>query len=355
MKPSKSLCLLVVCLLAVSCGDSDSSEAPRPVLELEFTEPPVDLEDVSARYAESVRYGEGSRNFLDIYLPDCTEPTGLAIYVHGGGFTGGSRSAGHNNVGNIREFLRNCVAYATVDYFLLDVPSREEGTSSIPAQGGVLSSLEDAALALQFLRYHYQSLNLDRPRVVMLGASAGAGASLWMATHDEMADPDNPDPVRRESTRIRAAGAMATQATYDVIRWDSILLPLTEQFIDVLGGTDVPTVAKGVGAENYMLTFLGVATVEEIFSEANEAYRANIDMLGMMDADDAPLFVRNYETGFGNLLNMFLHHKLHALAVKERADEVGLENVTYAEGGGAYGFQDPSGKDLIPFLLEHLE
>ena len=355
MKSFRNCCLVLVCLVAASCGDSGSSEAPRPALELEFTSPPIELEDVSAVYAEDVRYGEGAKNLLDIYLPDCGEPTALVIYVHGGGFTGGSKSAGHNNEGNVREFLRNCVAYATIDYFLLKIPGRDQGTESIPAQGGVLTSLEDAALALQFLRYHYQSLNLDRARVAMMGSSAGAGASLWMATRDDMADPNSADPVRRESTRIRAAGAMATQATYDILKWEDILLPLTEQFINVLGGTDIPTVAAAVGAKRYLLTFLGVAEVEDIYSEENAAYRANIDMLGMMDADDAPLFVRNYETSLSNLLGTFLHHKLHALAVKNRAEKVGLPNVTYAMGGGPYGFEDPSGEQLVPFMLRHLE
>lgn len=352
MRSLVKLFLFVVCLGMVSCGGSGPGEEARPSLDLEFTEPPIDLEGTAADFVQDLRYGGGERNFLDIYLPDCELPTALVIYVHGGGFTGGNKSAGHRNPGNVREFLDNCVAFATINYFLLKVPSQEEGTDSIAAQGGVLSSLADAALALQFLRYYFDPLNLDPTRVAMYGASAGAGASLWMATHDDMADPDSTDPIKKESTRILAAGALATQSTYDLLKWDQILLPITQQFEEALGGTDVPTVAAAVGATNYMLTFLGVPEVADIYTSANAEYRAAIDMLGMMDAGDAPLFVRNYDTGFDDLLNLFLHTGLHALAVMDRADEVGLENVTYVEG--AFERNDPSGKKLVPFLLEHL-
>ena len=88
--------------------------------------------------------------------------------------------------------------------------------------------------------------------------------------------------------------------------------------------------------------------------QADPAFRANVDMLGMMDAGDAPIFVHNFDIGFGDLLNLFLHHGLHAVAVKARADEVGLHNVAYIDDP-EYDFQDPSGEGLPSFLLRHLQ
>ena len=38
-----------------------------------------------------------------------------------------------------------------------------------------------------------------------------------------MAEPQNEDPVLRESTRLTCAGAFATQSTYDIFRWDEII------------------------------------------------------------------------------------------------------------------------------------
>jgi hypothetical protein len=347
-----ALCVLAAC----SDGNDNTNNAieARPALELSYTAAPVDLSGITAQYAEDVRYGEAERNVFDIYLPDCDEPTPLVIYIHGGGFTGGDKSGATSNAAAIREFLQECVAYASINYTLLKVPSAAQGVSSIVAQGGVLTSLEDAARALQFMRYHYSSLNIDIENVALYGVSAGAGASLWLGTHGEMADPDNEDPVLRESTRVKAVGALATQSTYDLLVWETVLLPITESLEGVLGGTDIPTVAQAVGATNYLLTFLGVDSIDAIYTPENEAYRANVDMLAMMDSGDAPVYVQNYETGFDNLLNMFLHHGLHALAVKERADAVGLESVAYSEEP-AYPLTDPSGEGLTSFLLRHIQ
>lgn len=349
---------LKLCWLALSTllllGCAGGSPDGRPVLALDFSTPPIELNGNSADFAQDVRYGDGERNVFDIYLPDCSAPTPLVIYIHGGGFTGGDKSGTHTqNAAHIQQFLDSCVAYATINYFLLTVPPADGDIEAAAAQGGVLASLNDAARSLQFMRYHYESLNLDKDNVALYGGSAGAGASLWLGTHDEMADPNNSDPVLRESTRITAVGAIATQSTYNLIAWEDILLPMTTRFAAVLGGTDIPTVASAVGAANYLLTFLGVSSIDAIFTADNEAYRANVDMLELMDASDAPIFVHNFDTGFGDLLNLFLHHGLHALAVKARADEVGLHSVAYVDDA-EYDLQDPSGEDLVSFFLRHI-
>lgn len=352
MTLTRKVVLLSLLVLAFgACSNGSDSGENRPPLDLAFSEPPIDLTGTPARYAEDVRYGDAERNLLDIFLPDCDGPTPIVIFIHGGGFTGGDKEG--IDGGLVRNLLQACVAHAAINYTLLDVPSEEEGTASAVEQGGVLTSLEDAARALQFLRYHFESLNIDPEKVALYGGSAGAGASLWLGTHDDMADPDNADPVLRESTRVQAVGALATQSTYDLLRWEEILLPVTEPLAPVIGGTDVPTIAAFLGQTNYLLTFLGVGSVDDIYSDENVAYRANVDLLGLMDAGDAPIYVHNFGTSLSNPLDMFLHHALHALAVKARADEVGLESVAYSEDPG-YPLEDPSGETLDAFLIRHL-
>jgi hypothetical protein len=49
--------------------------------------------------------------------------------------------------------------------------------------------------------------------------------------------------------------------------------------------------------------------------------------------------------------NTLFHHGLHAQALRDRAIEVGLENVVYASG---LGISDPSGEGLADFLLRQL-
>ncbi|MDG2273476.1 MAG: carboxylesterase family protein [Halioglobus sp.] len=357
--PRLSHVLLAVAatFLLGACSDSGnnnasiSTESPRPALEFTSTESPIDLQGINADFAANIEYGEFKRNKFDIFLPrDCDEPTPLIMFIHGGGFTGGDKAS--YDAEQIRDALQQCIAWATINYRLLTVP----GDADIVAakdQGGVRTSLDDTALALQFMRYYSKSFNLAPEYVAAWGVSAGAGASLWLGTHDDLADPDNADPVLQESTRIKAAGAIATQATYDILAWEEVLIDLVEPLAGVLGGTDVPTLASNVGATNYLLTFLGAASLEELESEDRIAYRAELDMLTLMDADDAPIYTENYTTGFDNLMNMFLHHALHAIAVKKRADEVGLEAVGYSLDP-AFPLTDPSEETLTQFLIRHL-
>jgi hypothetical protein len=51
--------------------------------------------------------------------------------------------------------------------------------------------------------------------VAASGGSAGACSSLWLAFHDDMAEPASPDPVARESTRLLAAAVTGAQTTLD--------------------------------------------------------------------------------------------------------------------------------------------
>ncbi len=350
--------LLALATAACSDGNHNNghgvSAETRPALELVFSEAPIELPGITADFARDIRYGDAERNLFDIYLPDCEDPTPLVIYIHGGGFTGGDKSRPYEgNADDIRQFLQSCVAWAAINYSLLTVPDAGGDIEAAAAQGGVLTSLKDTARALQFMRYHFESLNLDVDNVALYGGSAGAGSSLWLGTHDDLADPDNEDPVLRESTRVKAVGALATQSTYDILDWEAILLPITEPFEAVLGGTDIPTVAAAVGATNYLLTFLGISSLDQLDDAALDEYRAEIDMLELMDSGDAPIFVHNYVVSMDDLLNVFLHHGLHGLAVKARADEVGLHSVAYSDDP-EYFLADPSGEELASFLLRHI-
>ena len=75
--------------------------------------------------------------------------------------------------------------------------------------------LEDAARAIQFLRSKAGEWNIDKTRIGATGGSAGACSSLWLAFHDDMAKPDSPDPIARESTRLTCAAVNGAQTSLD--------------------------------------------------------------------------------------------------------------------------------------------
>ena len=60
----------------------------------------------------------------------------------------------------------------------------------------VKAPLEDAARALQFVRSKAAEWNIDKKRIGATGGSAGGCSSLWLAFHDDMADPKSKRPDR---------------------------------------------------------------------------------------------------------------------------------------------------------------
>ena len=377
----KRIVLPLLLSLFLGCGDDDGgtdSDAAAPVLDsgmstdqgpVDDATPPSDGGPIDAHVVApdelvivpgeppvsvaegtvftTLEYGSGPRQVMDAFIhPEASEPTAAVIYIHGGGFTGGSRTSAYG--GGTRDGLQYLVeqglAYFTIDYSLLAVGSETEG---------VIKSLRDARRALQFIRYYAEALNIDADRIGLLGSSAGAGASLWLAFHDDMADPASADPIAQQSTRVSVAVVVATQATYELFRWP------TDVYSPTYPLTIEQLLSQGVLAAQ-VATFYGVpislANQPEMLqarlsTPEYEAYRADMDMLAWMSADDAPFYARNSgddiapgERGFD-----ILHHPLHAAALAERATEVGLEAIVEAPALGLGGDADST-----RFLLDHL-
>jgi hypothetical protein len=235
----------------------------------------------------------------------------------------------------VLSYLAEGIAYASIDYRLLQDFDPD----------GVIKPLSDSARCLQFIRYHAAQLNIDPERMILMGGSAGAGTSLWIGFHGDMADFVNADPVLRQSTRVTAVVAISTQATYELGKWTTVVF--AEYNLDLF------QVAAQLGLTQRLLDFYGITDIEDFDSPEILAYRAEVDMLGLMDAEDTPFYVQNdLEPATAPLtVNLLYHHANHALVLAEQADAIGLENVAYMK---ALGIADPSGEDSLEFSLRHL-
>ena len=127
---------------------------------------------------------------LDAYLVKSDRPTPVLIEFHGGGWRRGAKSQFTYSAGLIEAILAAGISVISVDYRL--TPKHP-----FPAQ------VEDAARAVQFVRSKAKEWNLDPERIVAMGGSAGAHLSAWVALHDDLARADSPDPIERQSTRLR--------------------------------------------------------------------------------------------------------------------------------------------------------
>jgi len=282
----------------------------------------INAAGVKATFSNEI-YGTHQRNTFDIWLAESDQPTPLVIYIHGGGFVGGDKSRYYESKDWPR-FLEAGVSVASINYRFMNEPPY-----------GILGSMNDSKRCLQYIRYNAEKYNIDKKRIACSGGSAGAGTSLWLAFSEDMADPENADPVLRESTCISCAGAFASQSTYDLIQWADILnMPFT-----------------GSQQEQDMIAHaFGFKSAGGVDLRAQTEIRENLDFLGKMKPDSVPFFVCNKaEGGVPENEDELQHHPLHAKALKERAEMLGVEAVVYAP---AIGIFDESGKDLVDFFLE---
>jgi acetyl esterase/lipase len=152
----------------------------------------------------NVPYGTHPKQVLDFYKAESSKPTALVFYIHGGGWTAGSKARAP-----LGSFLKNGISVVSVEYRFI-----QEAMAG-GAKPPVSWPLHDAARALQFVRSKAQEWNIDKKRIGATGGSAGACSSLWLAFHDDMADPKSSDPIARESTRLLCAAVDVAQTSLD--------------------------------------------------------------------------------------------------------------------------------------------
>ena len=151
----------------------------------------------------NVAYGSHPRQALDFYRAESDKPTPVVFYIHGGAWQGGDKKT------NPQAFLDKGISVVATNYRY--VRNGVEDKVEPP----VKASLEDAARALQFVRSKAAEWNLDKHRIGATGGSAGACTSLWLAFHDDLADPQSDDPIARESTRLHCAAVNGAQVSLD--------------------------------------------------------------------------------------------------------------------------------------------
>lgn len=152
---------------------------------------------------KNVPYGTHARQVLDFYPAKSDKPTPVVFYIHGGGWRGGDKKT------NPKPYLDRGISVVAINYRYVQNAVEEK------VEPPVKAPLSDAARALQFVRSKAAEWNLDKQRIGATGGSAGACSSLWLAFHDDLADPQSDDPVARESTRLLCAAVVGAQVSLD--------------------------------------------------------------------------------------------------------------------------------------------
>ena len=185
---------------------SQASSNPPGFLDfwkMEFTESkplPPTLADVP--------YGEDKLQVMDFWKADTKEPAPLVFFIHGGAWNGHDK----DRVSGLRTYLAAGISVASINYRFVDA------AYAAGIKPPVKWPLHDAARALQFVRSKAAEWNIDKTRIGASGGSAGGCSSLWLAFHDDMAEPDSSDPIARESTRLSCVGVVGGQTSLDPLQ-----------------------------------------------------------------------------------------------------------------------------------------
>lgn len=269
-----------------------------------------------------VAYGPHERQRLDFWFaPDAARAAPLVVYLHGGGFVGGDKQS--VSVTALRDARNGGAAFTSVNYRFL-------------AHAPIQDILRDGARAVQYLRAHAADFRIDPQRIAVFGSSAGGGMALWLATHDDLAEPGAADPVRRQSSRLAAAAALNGQATYNLPAWEKTLFPARPEWLS---------------SPAEVRRFYHFQTDADFATDAGRHILADCDMLGLLSADDPPLYLSATQPdGPPANRSHLLHHPRHAQVLAARARELGVPVVALYADSPAAGREGP-----VTFLLRHLQ
>ncbi|REK15787.1 MAG: alpha/beta hydrolase [Planctomycetota bacterium] len=279
-------------------------------------------------------YGQDhTRQKFDFWQAESDEPTPLVLLIHGGGWRGGDKS--RYGTSAIQPYLDAGISVAAINYRFIEQAMEQD------VEPPVKGCLHDAARALQTLRSKAKEWNLDPKRVGATGSSAGACTSLWLALHDDLADPKSDDPVARESSRLSCAAVVGAQTSLDpkeLREW----IPNS-----IYGGHAFGFAAPGRNrAQEFDLL---IENREKVLPWIKE-----YSPIELVSSDDPPIYLdyprQKTPPKVGQKESDPTHSAMYGVQLAKRLDGVGVEAIVSYPG-----HQDSKYGSVEEFLIEKLK
>ncbi len=272
------------------------------------------------------QYGKHAKQSFDVYYPKgfrpgVDEPLPMRVFIHGGGWGAGDKINTKIGApgGEADKFNEAGIALVAVGYRYVG-EYEEHPAMTVP----VAAPLLDAARCLQYIRHHAAELGLDPTRVCPTGGSAGGATTCWLAMHDDLAAPNSPDPVARESTRVTCAIPLQAQTSIDPVRMREW----------------IPTITYGAHAFHKKLPKDTKERFQYGLDHRDEVLQAIEDFSAYRHAskDDPPML--HVYGGRPNIMppvndGNATHHPQFGVKLHERLKELGVESWIWA-GDGKY-------------------
>ncbi|NNE91458.1 MAG: alpha/beta hydrolase [Verrucomicrobiales bacterium] len=247
---------------------------------------------------------------LDVYLAESDQPAPVIIYIHGGGWRAGSKN-------KLPALCRQIIAdgwasVVSVEYRFTDVKTH-------PAQ------VNDCVRAIQFVRTKAKEWNLDPGKIGVTGGSAGAHLSLWIAVHDDLAEPESGDPVEQQSSRVSCAIGYAGPTDWSLLAQIEHQHPAYRQLLGYEPGTPA--------------------------EEMDAAKKAHVSPISFASKDDPPILIVHGDA------DVVVPVK-HATDLHAKMKKAGGKSDLYIVKGGNHGVAGAGGPKLleksIGFMKKHL-
>ncbi|MCE9534430.1 MAG: hypothetical protein K8T89_25405, partial [Planctomycetes bacterium] len=170
----------------------------------------------------------------------------------------------------------------------------------------------------------------------------GAGTSIWLAFHDDLADAKSDDPIARESTRLTCTVVNNGQSSYDPRFAEKAGLP-----------------RPNFERHSFFEPFYGIKLADADTAEAYKRYEAAAPVT-YLTKDDPPTLMNysfaNEDVTNSSDLNLVVHHPKLGIALKEQMDKLGIECVVQYRGPEAgkqirHGGGEPS--NSVEFIRQH--
>lgn len=312
MKPTRLLVALFLCS-CFAVGQSGLAAEAKAKAERFGKGGPKPAPDLA-----NEKYGPHERNVLDLWKAKSDSPTPLVVYIHGGGFSAGSKETLSGTM--LDGLLKAGISVMAINY-------RLSPEFHFP------SHYMDSARSIQYARLHAKEWNIDPKRIGATGGSAGAGTSLWIGFHDEMADAKSSDMVLRQSTRLSCMAVMGAQSSYD---------PRTIK----------AWVGEAAAKHPALKGFYGL-TDDELDSERAHKLYAAAAPINLLTRDDPPV-IAFYSEPRGPVPatarpGAGIHHINFGLKLKEQMDKLGIECTIRHSDEGA----NPTAES-VAFFVKHL-
>lgn len=219
---------------------------------------------------------------LDLYeRRDVTAPQATVIFIHGGGWTGGSKEASTSNI----------LPWLEMGWNVVNVEYRLARVSNAPG------AVEDSLCALRWVATNAAQHHFDVTRIVTTGNSAGAHLALTTAMIPESAGLDRECP--------------------------GVPLPKVAAVVDWYGITDVNDLLDGANRRAYAVQWLGASPDRAAIAKRVsplEYVRAGLMPILMLQGDADPTVP--YQ---------------HSLRLKAALEKAGVPNQLHTVPGGKHG------------------